>query len=131
MAHFAELDRFNIVQMVVVVGDADCLDDNGVESEAVGIAFLQSLFDKDKVWRQTSYNTTQGQHTLGGTPFRKNYACIGYTYDAVRDAFIPPKMFPSWILNEETCWWEPPFPHPDDGAQYIWDESLVDWIAVE
>lgn len=81
-------------------------------------------------WIQTSYNTHGGIHALGGTPLRKNYAGIGYTYDAQRDAFIPPQSFASWILNEQTCLWEAPTPMPDDGKMYSWDEATTSWIEV-
>jgi len=82
-------------------------------------------------WIQTSYNTKKGVHKLGGTPLRKNYAGIGYTYDKTRDAFIPPKDFDSWILNEETCVWDPPVEHPDDGKIYRWNEEIQNWEEVE
>lgn len=114
MAHFAELDANNIVLRVIVVHNNELMD-NGQESEAKGIAFCQSLFGGN--WRQTSYNAN----------FRKNYAGIGFTYDATRDAFIPPAPYPSWVLNEETCQWEPPVPAPQDGGKYSWDESITSW----
>ena len=123
MAHFAELDANNIVLRVIVVHNNELMD-NGQESEAKGIAFCQSLFGG--TWVQTSYNSN----------FRKNYAGIGYTYDATRDAFIPPQPYPSWVLNEETCQWEAPIPYPTDVGtpevpkRYIWDESLVNWVEV-
>jgi hypothetical protein len=117
MAHFAELDETNVVKQVIVVHNNELLD-NGVESEAKGIAFCQSLFAGN--WVQTSYNSN----------IRKNYAGIGYTYDSERDAFIPPKPYPSWILNEDTCQWESPVPYPTDGNQYEWNEELVQWIEV-
>ena len=81
-------------------------------------------------WIQTSYNTKKGVHKLGGTPLRKNYAGIGYTYDKTRDAFIPPKDFDSWILNEETCVWDPPVEHPNDGKIYKWNEEIQNWEEV-
>lgn len=81
-------------------------------------------------WVQTSYNTKGGEHILGGTPLRKNYASIGYTYDENRDAFIPPKPFPSWVLDEDTCYWYPPTPYPDDDKMYEWDESSKSWVEV-
>ena len=81
-------------------------------------------------WIQTSYNTHGGIHALGGTPLRKNYAGIGYTYDRVRDAFIPPQPFASWTLNESTAQWEAPTPMPDDGKMYSWDEATTSWIEV-
>ena len=83
------------------------------------------------VYKQTSYNTHGGVHALGGTPLRKNYAGIGYTYDAGRDAFIPPKPYASWVLNETTCLWDAPVAYPDDGKRYSWDEATTSWVEVE
>lgn len=117
MAHFAEIDETNTVLQVIVVHNNELLED-GVESEAKGIAFCQSLFGGN--WVQTSYNGN----------IRKNYAGIGFTYDADRDAFIPPKPFDSWILNEDTCLWEAPVPYPSDGSIYSWDEENQEWVAV-
>jgi hypothetical protein len=119
MAHFAELDESNIVTQVVVVHNNELLD-NGVEREAKGIAFLQSLYGHDH-WKQTSYNGNQ----------RKNYAGVGFTYDADRDAFIAPQPFPSWTLDESTCTWVPPVPYPTDGGLYRWDEDAGEWVNVE
>ena len=81
-------------------------------------------------WIQTSYNTHGGEHTLGGTPLRKNFAGIGFTYDREKDAFIPPQPFASWILNETTCLWEAPVAYPDDEKEYIWNESITNWTEV-
>jgi hypothetical protein len=117
MAHFAQLDDGNIVTNVIVVANEELMD-NGVESEAKGIAFCQSLFGGE--WKQTSYNGN----------FRKNYAGIGYAYDANRDAFIPPKMYSSWVLNESTCLWEAPIPMPTDGKRYAWNETNQSWDEV-
>ena len=117
MAHFAKLDENNIVTAVHVVNNEVAPD------EATGIEFLNNLHGEDGVWKQTSYNTFGGQHNLGGTPLRKNYAGIGYIYDEDRDAFIEPKPFPSYLLNEEKCQWEPPIPYPNDGEQYVWNEE--------
>jgi len=117
MAHFAKLNEQNIVMQVIVVANEELLD-NGTESAAKGIAFCQSLFGGD--WIQTSYNGK----------IRKNYAGIGYTYDAGRDAFIPPKPYPSWTLVEETCNWTAPVLYPADGKQYGWDETTTNWIEV-
>lgn len=117
MAHFAQLDN-NVVTQVIVVHNNELLD-NGVESEAKGIAFCQSLFGGS--WVQTSYNGN----------IRKNFAGIGYTYDEARDAFIPPKPFNSWLLNEETCRWDSPIPYPTDGKKYVWNEDIVNWKEVE
>lgn len=91
--------------------------------------FIDTLEDK-QLWIQTSYNTYGGVHLLGGTPLRKNYAGEGYSYDSERDAFIPPKPFSSWILNEDTCLWESPIPYPEDGVDgkvYIWNEDNFSW----
>ena len=104
MAHFAELDENNTVLRVIVVNNQDCLDANGNESEAVGVEFCRNLLGG--TWVQTSYNTVGGQHLLGGTPLRKNYAGIGYTYDETRDAFIPSKCHDEATLNEDTCLWD-------------------------
>ena len=118
MAHFAELDENNIVTRVVVVGNENCLGDDGNESEAVGIAWCENFFGGG-TWIQTSFNTwggkhwTTGEEPLGepsteddGTPFRKNYAGKGHTYDSTRDAFYDPQPEGSWTLNEDTCQWE-------------------------
>jgi len=114
MAHFAEIDENNIVAQVIFVANEDCLD-NGIESEEVGILFCSSLLGG--VWVQTSYNGN----------FRKNYAGIGFTYDSTKDAFIPPKPFPSWMLNEDTCQWFPPVERPLDGL-WVWDEETLSWV---
>lgn len=119
MAHFAQLDENNVVIRVIVVNNSELMD-NDVESETNGIAFCQSLFPKTN-WKQTSYNGNK----------RKNYAGIGYTYDAQRDAFIPPKPYQSWLLDEETCKWIPPFPYPEDENKYKWDEDSISWILLE
>ena len=117
MAHFAQLDDNSIVTKVIVVVNDELLD-NGVESETKGIAFCQSLFGGN--WKQTSYNGN----------IRKNYAGIGYTYDAGRDAFIPPKPFQSWVLNEDTCLWDAPTPMPTNGKTYYWDEPTLSWVEI-
>lgn len=113
MAHFAQLDGNNLVTQVIVVDNADILDGDGNESEAIGVSFCQALLGANTVWKQTSYNGN----------FRKNYAGIGFTYDAARDAFICPKPHNSWTLNESTCQWEAPLAYPDDGIAYYWDED--------
>lgn len=112
MAHFAQLDASGVVARVVVVANAELLD-GGVESEQKGIAMLQSLYGG--TWRQTSYNGN----------IRKNYAGVGYAYDAVRDAFIPPKPFASWVLDEQTCRWVAPIPMPSPGGK--WNEETQSW----
>jgi hypothetical protein len=115
MAHFAELNKNNVV-VQVIVGVDEPLDGEAIYAETTGT-----------VWKKTSYNTQAGQHLLGGTPFRKNYAGIGYTYDSDRDAFIPPQPFPSWTLDEQTCQWISPVPFPNDEKRYFWDEPSVSW----
>lgn len=91
--------------------------------------FFESFVDDEEgQWIKTSYNTRMGVHDNGGTPLRKNFAGIGYTYDSERDAFIPPKRFSSWILDEDTCCWISPIPYPDDGLTYKWDESVQNWV---
>jgi hypothetical protein len=118
MANFAQLDGSYIVTEVIVVNNETINDLPFPESESVGVAFLQSLFGSTTIWKQTSYNAN----------FRKNYAGIGYTYDPVLDAFIPPKPYPSWLLNTTTCQWQAPVPYPDDGKTYIWDEATLSWV---
>jgi len=105
-------------------------DSNGVEQENIGIDFLTKLTGW-AIWKQTSYNTLGGVHTLGGTPFRKNHASKGYTYDEDRDAFIPPKPFNSWILDEQTCRWNAPTPYPNDENRYKWNEQNQSWDLIE
>ena len=117
MSHFAKLDENNIVIFVT----RGRQEDDGLEDEL-------SARTGD-TYKQTSYNTCGGIHLLGGTPYRKNYAGIGYTYDQTRDAFIPPKPFPSFVLNETTCLWDAPVPMPDEG-QWTWDEDNQQWIEV-
>lgn len=109
MAYFAELDQNNTVLQVVSIADSDCRDESGNEIEQLGINRCHQLFGADTVWKQTSYNTNAGQHTGGKTPFRKNYAGIGYIYDSQRDAFIPPQPQElGWILDEDKCIWRNP-----------------------
>jgi len=116
MSHFAKLDENNIV-IFVTVGRQE---DDGRE--------LELCARTGDVYKQTSYNTHGGVHALGGTPLRKNYAGIGYTYDVTRDAFIPPNSYQSWSLNEDTCLWEPPVPYPTDGKRYNWNEETQSWV---
>ena len=112
MAHFAKVVDGKVTQVIVA------------EPE-----FFETFVDTSPgEWIQTSYNTRGGQHTLGGTPLRKNYAGIGFTYDRTRDAFIPPQPFQSWVLDENTCLWNAPIAIPIDGNQYIWDETTLSWI---
>jgi len=117
MAHFAQLDDNSVVTQVIVVHNNELLD-NGVESEAKGVAFCQALLGG--TWKQTSYNAN----------IRKNYAGIGYTYDAGRDAFIPPQPFQSWTLVELTCTWQAPVPMPTDSKPYRWDEATLSWLEI-
>jgi hypothetical protein len=114
MAHFAKVVDGVVTQVIVA------------EPE-----FFQTFVDSSPgEWIQTSYNTYGNQHKLGGTPLRKNYAGIGFTYDRTRDAFIPPKPFASWLLNEDTCLWDAPVVMPDDGKLYNWDEATLSWVEV-
>jgi hypothetical protein len=126
MASFAKIGLNNKVIEVLSVHDNELLDSNGVEQEVNGIDFLNKLTGWS-IWKQTSYNTRGGEHILGGTPFRKNHASVGYTYDEDKDAFIPPKPYPSWTLNETSCLWEAPVAMPDDDNRYIWNESTQTW----
>ena len=138
MAHFAKLGINSKVIGVEVVADADCQNADGVEDETVGIQFLENIHGWP-LWKRTSYNTTANTHKLGGTPFRKNYAGIGHTYDEDRDAFIPPKPYASWVLNETTCIWGAPVTYPtvqeygDPVKNYdiSWDEANTRWIATD
>jgi hypothetical protein len=118
MAHFAEIDDNGIVQRVIVVDNKDTSDANGVEKEHIGAAFCERLFGG--TWKQTSYNGN----------FRKNYAGIGYTYDSVLDAFVPPQPYPSWTLDANAQW-QPPVAMPSDGKMYSWDENTTSWNEVQ
>ena len=137
MAHFAKLDENNIVTEVIVVSN------DIATSESAGVTFINNLYGTSDTWKQTSYNTFAGSHKLGGTPFRKNYAGKGYTYDTSRDAFIPPKPYASWVLDETTCTWQPPITMPsltdEEKAaykMYTWNETLYQsdntkgWVLV-
>ena len=119
MAHFAKLDENNVVLDVNVVDNNTVNNLPFPESEPVGVLFLTSWSGGYTNWKQTSYNGS----------FRVNYAGIGFTYDPVLDAFIAPKPFPSWLLNTNTCQWQPPVPYPNDGNLYIWDEATQSWVA--
>ena len=123
MAHYALLDENNIVTQVITGLDETELIE-GLEPEVWYGNF------HNQTCKRTSYNTSAGEHRLGGVPFRKNYAGIGFTYDPELDAFIPPQPYASWLLNEETCLWESPVPYPDDGAEYVWDEELTNWVEI-
>lgn len=114
MAHFAKVNNQNIVEQVIVADTLEwCVENLG------------------GTWLQTSYNTFGGVHKDGGTPFRKNYAGIGFTYDMEKDAFIPPQPYPSWTLNTETCLWESPIPYPEDGNVYSWNENNLSWDRIQ
>ena len=115
MSHFAQISENNIVLQVLVI-EQDVID--------------TGLFGPPSTWIQTSYNTYAGQHMQNGVPLRKNYASVGYTYDKDRDAFIPPKPFESWILNEETCLWKAPIDLPDNENLYTWNEETIQWNIV-
>jgi hypothetical protein len=114
MSHFANVVDGIVVQVIVAEQDFIDLISNNTNG----------------IWIQTSYNTHGGEHLLGGVPLRKNYAAVGYTYDNIKDAFIPPKPFNSWVLNESTCIWESPIPSPSDEKNYEWDEATLNWIEV-
>jgi hypothetical protein len=124
MAHFAKIED-GLVTQVIVVDNKDCADATGVEKESIGIAFCERLLGG--TWKQTSYNGNM----------RKNYAGIGYSFDAERDAFIPPKPFNSWVLDEETCLWNAPVAMPEDAGtgdppiRYTWNEETTSWARVE
>lgn len=120
MAHFAKIGLDNLVIDVLVVNNRETMDSNGIEHEDIGVEFLINLTGHE-TWVQTSYNGN----------IRKNYAGIGYTYDSQRDAFIPPKPYPSWVLNEETCLWESITPKPIDEKPYKWDEDTLSWIEIK
>ena len=125
MAHFAKLGVGNVVETVTVVHNDVAI------TEQAGIDFLNNLYNTRDVWKQTSYNTNGGVHVLDGTPFRKNYAGVEFKYDQTRDAFIPPKPYPSWTLDEGTCRWDAPVAYPDDGNEYNWNESTKAWDEKE
>lgn len=116
MAHFAEIDQNNIVLRVLVVANSEITDANGVEQEKLGADFFHNLLGG--TWVQTSYNDSM----------RKNYAGVGFTYDSGRDAFIPPKPYPSWLLVEESCQWAAPTPCPEPADEYEWDEQSLSWV---
>ena len=138
MAHYAKIGLNSKVMSVLVVDDADCQNADGIEEEEVGRQFLENCFGWP-LWIKCSYNTYGNIHREGGTPFRKNYPGIGYTWDEDRDAFYAPKPYDSWVLNEETCLWEAPITYPsvtsyDDPAKEYsisWDENNTRWVAYD
>jgi hypothetical protein len=128
MAHFAKIGKGSKVLKV------ETISNDVAPTEQAGVDFLNNLYGTNDIWKQTSYNTRGGEHLTGGTPFRKNYAGIGYKYDQTRDAFIPPKPYNSWTLNETTCLWEAPIPKPeltqeqiDNNNYYRWNEENQSW----
>jgi hypothetical protein len=121
MAHYSFLNMQNIVTEVIVGKD----ETDGPTNWEMHYGNI-----REQICKRTSYNTRGGVHSEGGVPFRKNYAGIGYTYDETRDAFIPPKPFDSWILNEDSCLWEAPVAMPDDGQQYTWNEETTSWDLI-
>jgi hypothetical protein len=152
MASFAKLGINNIVEKVISIDNKVIKDSNGVEQEQLGVDFINNLYKTNDNWKQTSYNTRGNKHYLSSNfalsntqekAFRKNYAGIGYTYDEIRNAFIPLKFYNSWILNEDTCLWEAPIPYPitntknefyGDGSPkndlYTWNEETLSWDLV-
>ena len=131
MAIFARINDIGEVLQVDSVNNVVLLDSGGQESELIGVQFLRDLYkEQTSKWVQGSYNTYGGVHRLGGTPFRMNAPGEGFKYDADRDAFIPPKPFESWVLNDSTCLWEAPSPQPTDPSPsaYAWDEATESWI---
>jgi hypothetical protein len=120
MAHFAKLDENNVVLEVNIVDNENLLDSSGIEREELGVVFLVQWSGGYTNWKQTSYNGN----------IRKNYAGIGYTYDATRDAFIPPKPYASWVLNEDSCLWNSTVAYPIDGKAYLWDENTLSWVEI-
>ena len=121
MAHFAKLGTGNIIEQVISINNSVITDANGIEQEKLGVDFINKLYNTRDVWKQTSYNGN----------IRKNFAGIGFKYDQARDAFIAPKPFNSWILNEDTCRWEAPVAMPsttlEDNQYYSWNESIINW----
>jgi hypothetical protein len=121
MSYFAKLGTGNIIEQVISINNSVITDSNGVEQEQLGVDFINKLYNTRDVWKQTSYNNN----------IRKNFASIGYQYDQTRDAFIAPKPFNSWILNEDTCLWNAPVAEPttalEDNQYYSWNESIINW----
>ena len=136
MAHFAKINNSNIVEKVIVVSN------DVATTEQAGVDFLKNLYNTNDVWKQTSYNTMGGKYYTTNEnqervessdqskSFRKNYAGIGFKYDQTRDAFIAPKPFTSWVLNETTCLWESPVAYPNDGQNYKWNEENQTWDLI-
>jgi hypothetical protein len=119
MAHFAQLNKENLVTQVIVVANQDTADKDGVENEAIGAAFCNNLLGG--LWKQTSYNGN----------IRKNYAGVGYKYDATLDAFIAPQPYASWLLDEDKAQWKAPVDYPTDEGRYTWNEETLTWDAID
>ena len=130
MASFAKLGLNGKVLSVVSVNNNIITDENNIEVEQKGINFLTEMYNWP-IWAQCSYNTSEGVHLLGGAPFRKNFPGIDYKYDEDRDAFIPPKSYSNWILDEDTCTWKPPVEKPNDGLPYTWNHDTQSWEQVD
>lgn len=131
MAHFVRINEANVVVFGAVIADKDILDENGNESEAVGIEFCKKLFGDVGTYLQTSYNTFYGVHKTGKTPFRWTYASEGFTYDKEKDMFLDPAPFPSWVNSGAPEYrWNPPVSYPLDGKLYRWDETIKNWSEV-
>ena len=133
MARFAKINEDNIVESVILVDNEHLIGERGEEVEALGVAYLNKVFGEESNWVQTSFNTRDGLHygaestePDGGNALRKNHAAKGYTYDKTRNAFIPPKVYDSWVLNEDTCQWNAPTAMPEDG-RYDWNEGTTSW----
>lgn len=120
MAHFAQLDSTNTVIQVIVVNNEKIIDENGIESEELGIRVCRNIYGSDTNWKQTSYTDSM----------RTRYAGIDFTYNEEHDAFIPPKQYPSWVLNTTSLLWEAPVQYPDDGNYYYWDEDTLSWVQL-
>ena len=136
MGTFVKLNNENfVIQGVSLINEIFTI--NGVEDEQIGVDFLNKIYQTNDVWKKTSYNTIGGVYYTNGIvnqdqtkAFRKNHAGIGYYYDSIRDAFIPPKPFPSWTLNEQSCLWQSPTPYPNDGKMYNWNEETGNWEEI-
>jgi hypothetical protein len=130
MAHFAKIGLNNTVLDVIRIDTINSMTPEGVEIESIGVEYLTRLFGHS-TWVKCSFNTQQGQHLNGGTPFRKNFPSPGWTYDSERDAFVQPRPanYPSWIFNEDTCCWETPVPRPSnpESSQWGWNEDKLAW----
>jgi hypothetical protein len=138
MGYFAKIDENNIVVELATLNN-NVFTVNGIEIDSIGEEFLNNFYNINSVWKKTSYNTKGGLHYQSenfivsqdqSKAFRKNCAGIGYYYDSIRDAFIPPKPFPSWTLNEDSCLWDSPVAYPNDGKMYTWNEDILNWQEI-